>query len=205
MRTDSVILGICGAFFGFLAGWMLHDQYAGRRPMTAPTTAQAPAQGSEPAAAPPRLDEARVGELRTAADRSPQDAGVRIELANLFFDAERYADAIIWYEAALKIDPRNVNASTDLGVAYYYSDQPDRALQQFDRSLQIDPKHVKTLLNTGIVRAFGKQDLPGAAAAWQQVVAIAPESPEGRAARQALDNIRTAHPEAAAAPGSEAR
>ena len=50
--------------------------------------------------------------------------------------------------------------------------QPDQALQQFDRSLAIDPRHTKTLLNVGIVRAFGKEDLEGAAQAWQRVVEI---------------------------------
>ena len=58
--------------------------------------------------------------------------------------------------------------------------QPDRALAQFDRSLAIDPRHTKTLLNVGIVRAFGKQDLEGAAEAWQQVVEVAPDCPRKR-------------------------
>ena len=54
--------------------------------------------------------------------------------------------------------------STDLGVAYYYLNQADRAIKQFEHSLTIDAKHTKTLLNMGIVKAFGKQDLAGAAA-----------------------------------------
>ncbi len=77
-----------------------------------------------------------------------------------------------WYEQALAIEPRNVNASTDLGIGYYYMNQPDRALAQFDRSLAIDPRHTKTLLNVGIVRAYAKEDLEGAAQAWQRVVEI---------------------------------
>ena len=88
-----------------------------------------------------------------------------------------------------------MNASTDLGISYYYTNQPDRALAQFERSLAIDPKHSKTLLNVGIVRAFGKQDLEGAAKACQQVLDVAPGSPEASAARQALDGLRSAHPE----------
>ena len=84
--------------------------------------------------------------------------------------------------------------STDLGVAYYYTNQPDRALVQFARSLAIDPKHIKTLLNVGIVRAFGKQDLDGAAKAWEQVVAISPETPEGQAAKKGLEGLKNAHP-----------
>ena len=87
-----------------------------------------------------------------------------------------------------------MNVSTDLGVSYYYSNQPDKALAQFDRSLKLDPKHAKTLLNVGIVKAFGKQDLDGASQAWQQVIAAAPDSPEAQAAKRALDGLRSAHP-----------
>ena len=118
----------------------------------------------------------------------------RADLANLYFDAERYTDAIRWYEESLKLNPNDANISTDLGVSYYYTNQPDRALAQFDRSLAVDPKHLKTMLNVGIVRAFGKQDLDGAQKVWEQLVELAPESAEGRAARQALDSMKAAHP-----------
>jgi len=69
-----------------------------------------------------------------------------------------------------------------------------QALAQFEQSLKLDSKHAKTLLNVGIVRAFGKQDLDGASKAWQQVIALAPNSPEGQAAKRALDSLQSAHP-----------
>ena len=193
------MLGIAGVFFGLIVGWMIGSQ--GLRNAPAPPAAgvqaasgtQGGAQGQT--AAP--LDESRAASLAAAAEQAPGDAAVRIQLADLYFDAERFAEAARWYEDALKVDPKNVNASTDLGIAYYYMNQADRALAQFERSLALDPQHTKTLLNTGIVRAFGKQDLDGAAAAWQQVVKIAPDSPEARMAGQALQGLRTAHPEAA--------
>jgi tetratricopeptide (TPR) repeat protein len=93
--------------------------------------------------------------------------------------------------------------STDLGVAYYYTNQPDKAVAQFERSLAVDPKHTKTLLNLGIVKAFGKQDLAGAADAWRQVVALAPNSAEGQAAKKALDGLQSAHPSSPSRPGSD--
>jgi tetratricopeptide (TPR) repeat protein len=94
----------------------------------------------------------------------------------------------------MKISPNDANVSTDLGVCYYYTNQPDKALAQFDRSLKLDPKHTKTLLNVGIVKAFGKQDLAGATEAWKQVLQISPDSPEGQAAKRALDSLQSAHP-----------
>lgn len=193
MKTESVILGISGAFFGLLVGWMLGSQSPSSSPAAPPVqTAAAPAGGGQAAA--PALDLARARELEAIAEREPSNAEVRTQLGNLYFDAERYDQAIRWYEDSLRVDPRNPNVSTDLGVSYYYTNQPDRALAQFEHSLSIDPSHTKTILNTGIVRAFGKQDLEGAAAAWERVIALAPDSPEGQAAKQALDSMRTAHP-----------
>jgi hypothetical protein len=43
------------------------------------------------------------------------------------------------------------------------------------------------------VLAFGKQDLKAAETEWQKVVDLAPESPEGQAARRAIEGIRSAH------------
>jgi len=47
------------------------------------------------------------------------------------------------------------------------------------------------------VKAFGKQDLVGASEAWQQVIKVAPDGPEGQAAKRALDSLKSAHPPAA--------
>jgi hypothetical protein len=52
------------------------------------------------------------------------------------------------------------------------------------------------------VRAFGKQDLAGAAESWEKVVAIAPDSVEGRQARQGLDGLKSAHQGTAATAGA---
>ena len=191
MKSDSIAFGIAGIAFGLIAGWIIGSQQApSRQPPAQATTSQAPAQANTRAAV---IDEAKVTALKSVAEREPSNAKPRIDLGNLYFDAERFDDAITWYEAALKLTPKDVNLSTDLGVCYYYTNQPDKALAQFDKSLAIDPKHAKTLLNLGIVRAFGKQDLAGATKAWEQVMAIDPNSPEGQAAKRALDTLRSAH------------
>jgi cytochrome c-type biogenesis protein CcmH/NrfG len=187
---ESVVFGIAGVFFGILVGWMIGSQQA-RTP--AATTSAPPAAAQQAQTAPP-FDQSRATALEATIAANASDVESRVQLGDLYFDAERFADATRWYEDALKINPKHVNASTDLGIAYYYMNQPDRALQQFDRSLAVDPKHTKTLLNIGIVRAFGKQDLEGAAKAWQDVIDIAPSSQEAAMAKQALQGLRSAHP-----------
>lgn len=197
MKPDSIAFALAGMVFGLLAGWVIGAQYATTRAVpltavTAPATPAPAAQGQPPP--PPPLNEADAEKYRKLAEAEPANVAPRVALANLYFDAERYSDAAKWYEDAMKLDDRNADVSTDLGVSYYYLNQPDRALQQFAHSLAVNPKHTKTMLNMGIVRAFGKQDLDGATKAWQQVIDIAPASPEGQAAKRALDAMKNAHP-----------
>jgi tetratricopeptide (TPR) repeat protein len=200
MKSDAVAFGVAGILFGLIAGWVIGSQQTLlRQPAPAP---QAAAVTATPAGspAPPPLDETQVNAFKTNAERDPKNVEARVQLGNLYFDSEKYQDAIKWYTEAFALSPSDVNVSTDLGISYYYMSQPDAALQQFDRSLKIDPKHAKTLLNVGIVRAFGKQDLDGALQAWQQLVQISPNSPEGQAAQRALDSLKSAHPGASGPP-----
>src|SRR3954465_635837 len=196
MKSDAVAFGIAGVLFGLIAGWVIGPNRRRIPPGAPPPQPQAaaPASGTAPSTRAAVLDDTKVNALKNVAEREASNATPRIELANLYFDAERYDEAIKWYGEALKLSPNNVDVSTDLGVCYYYSNQPDKALEQFDRSLKIDPKHAKTLLNLGIVRAFGKQDLEGAMQAWQKVMEVAPGSQEAQAAKRALDSLASAHP-----------
>jgi cytochrome c-type biogenesis protein CcmH/NrfG len=201
MRSESIVFAIAGICFGTILGWVIGTQQAGRRnatqvqlqqsaPATAPTSSGDAAAGGT--RQPPALDEGKVQSLLTIIKSDPKNVGAHVQLANAYFDAERYPDAIKWYEETLKLDPKNPDASTDLGVSYYYSGRTDEALKQFENSLKINPKHAKTLFNKGIVLAFGKRDLQGATEAWQQVVQLAPGTPEAQAAQQGLQGIAAA-------------
>ena len=188
-------MGVAGVLLGLLCGWIIGSQQTIATPAATPSAQQAQAgQAASPQASGRALDENRVAQLESEAERDPRNAAPRVQLGNLYFDSERFDEAARWYAAALEVNPRDVNVSTDLGITYYYTNQPDKALAQFEKSLAIDPRHSKTLLNVGVVRAWGKQDLEGAARAWEKVIEVAPQSEEAARAKQGLEGIRAAHP-----------
>jgi cytochrome c-type biogenesis protein CcmH/NrfG len=193
MKTDAVAYGIAGILFGLIAGWIIGSQYeAGRREsVSTPAAAAAPPPAASQA---PPLDEAKVKAFRSAADSEPKNAAPRAQLGDLYFNSERFDDAVKWYEEALALTPNDARVGSQLAMAYYYTNQTDRALQQLERTVKTDPKHAEAWLNLGFVRAFGKQDLNGAEQAWQQVVKLAPDAPEGQAAKRAIDSLKSAHP-----------
>jgi len=203
LKPQSWIFAISGTFFGLLVGWIIGSQRVGPALAPPPVQTAATAPPAAPAAAP--IDPQKVATLEAKAKAEPANVAVRVELANVFYDGERYDLALPWYEAAFTLDPTSSAVSNDLATCYHYTKQPDKALAQLDKSLKINPTDVQALLNQGVVRAFGKNDLTGAAEAWQKVIAIAPSSPEARSAQQGLDGIKSQHastPPGAGAPGS---
>ena len=193
MRAESVAFAVAGMCFGIILGWVLATQEAGRTSPSLPASAPAAAPPATNQRQPPPLDETRVKTLQAAIEKDPKNAANYAQLGNAYFDAEQFASAIDNYERSLKLDPNNPDVSTDLGVSYYYTNRTDEALAQFERSLKISPNHTKTLLNKGIVLAFGKENLQAAADEWKKVVALSPDSPEGQAARRALEGVEAAH------------
>lgn len=200
MKFESIVFAIAGVCFGLIAGWIIGSQQALMSPrasvvagaqVASPSSASSNPTPGTPA--PAILDETQVQALRNVVDRDPKNAVARAQLGNLYYDAGRYTDAIRWYGESIALNPSDVDVSTDLGVSYYYNNQPDLAIAQLEHSLEIDPRHTKTLLNLGVVRAFGKQDLKGATEVWRRLVEIAPDSQEGRQAKQALDSLSSAH------------
>jgi tetratricopeptide (TPR) repeat protein len=209
MKLDAVVYTVAGMAFGVILGWVIGAQQLGRTAQVPaapqPISQSAPAAG-QPAAggrAAPTLDQGKVDELTAAINTDPKNATAIVQLANVYFDAERFTDAISWYEKAVALEPKNADVSTDLGVSYYYTNRTDEALKRFEESLRINPNHTKTLLNKGIVLAFGKEDLKGAAAQWQKVVELAPGTPEGEAAKRALEGVAAAVHNNQAAPNQQ--
>jgi tetratricopeptide (TPR) repeat protein len=192
MKLESAVYAVAGMCFGIILGYVIATQQIRLGGGAAPAPAQASAPASTTQRQAPPLDEARVQDLTAKLTSNPNDAEASLQLANVYFDAEQFPKAIEWYERSVKLNPKDVNANTDLGVSYYYVNRTDEALATFERSLAMDPNHTKTLLNKGIVLAFGKENLKAAAGEWQKVVELAPQSPEGEAARRALEGIAAA-------------
>ena len=122
MKPDAIATGIAGIIFGLIAGWIIGSQQSalGIVPGAAPTSASAPAPAQAAAGAAPAaavLDENKVKALSTIAEQQPTSAQPRIDLGNLYFDSERYTDAIKWYGDAFKLTPRSVLTLTSFGFS----------------------------------------------------------------------------------------
>lgn len=119
-----------------------------------------------------------------------------LRAAHTSLDAGRYQEAIAAYTAILKRDPRNVEATTHLGVILAIAGHNTDALEAFNRALAIDPSYAHALWDkAGVQEAL--QDHAGVVATLEQFVRVAPAGPDRD---RAQERIRSARARLAAAP-----
>ncbi len=212
MKKETIITAVVFFIVGFLAGYITDVQLnwsSGQKTavargsrlgseMPAPTGGAArdstSLAGGTPQNLPeghPPIDAALITQtLQEEAEKNPRDPEPRLKLANFLYDHQQYTKAIEWYQKALELDPKNVNARTDLGTAYFYTGRPREALGEYRKSLETDPRHEPTLLNTIVVNLEGTHDLAAAQEAWERLHRLNPNNPGLENLKQRLDAAR---------------
>jgi tetratricopeptide (TPR) repeat protein len=194
MKKETIITAVIFLAVGFLAGYITDAQMnwsarqkAAQTVATPPEmpppggAASTPADGAMPQQGlpeghPPIDSAAVIQQMEDMAAQNPKDADIRLKLANFLYDQKQYSKAIEWYERALELDPKNVNARTDLGTAYFYKGRPQDALREYDKSLAINPQHEPTLVNAIVVNLQGTHDLAAAQKAWDRLHNLNPNN-----------------------------
>ncbi len=118
----------------------------------------------------------QILELEQQAVQDPQNVDTWTQLGNLYFDADNFDKAINAYQKSLALRPDNANVWTDLGIMYRRNGQPAEAVKAFDKAIEIDPRHQNSRFNKGIVLMHEMNDIPGAVAAWEGLIAVNPDA-----------------------------
>ena len=168
MKSESIAYAVAGVLFGLIAGWIIGSQQAG--PPVGPGARGPGGLRASPAPPTRRRDRRcrRTSPRPIASPRTPCRACSSATCTSTPSATARRSPGTARRSSS---QPNNVDVSTDLGVSYYYTNQPDRALEQFARSLALDPKHTKTHPQRGHrqgVRQAGSRRRRGGLAAGAQ-------------------------------------
>ena len=158
--TGGIVFGLlCGLLLGscVFKGGPNHETVSGVPSEAAPSQAAAAAPApEEPAPAPGGMDPganvmeavfAKVGKLKQAIDANPSDRPALIELANLYYDAGKFDQAIPYYERALQLNRDEPNVLTDTANSYWMSGHPDTAMKIFREVQAKFPTHWQSAAN----------------------------------------------------------
>jgi len=180
-----IVYAIATMMFGAIAGYIIAVQAGRGAPATAVATQAAATQ------APAHIvDEGELRAYREILARDPKNATAAVKAGNMLYDAQRYVEAVPFYQQAFALLPGDINVSTDLGTALWYSGRAEEALAQYDKSLAIDATHAQTLFNVGIVRADGTHNYAGAVDAWERLLKSNPSYPDVVKVRSLIADTR---------------
>jgi len=130
---------------------------------------------------------------QTLAAQNAREQGNRQE------DAGQWAAAAASYQQAIAVGLDNPDIRTDLGVAYFKSNQPQKALQQYVIAQRQDPKHENSLFNEASAYAV-LGDSARAIAIWRDYLQKFPAGQHVGDARNFIAQVQ-AHGPAPAKPG----
>lgn len=201
MKKEIVITAVVFLSVGFLSGYIFQAQRSWKaQQQVASASAQdhdhdhdhepAGSLAALPEGHPPVDTGTILKTLEEAAAQNPTDPEPRLRLANYLYDQRQWSRAAEWYRKALELDPKNVNARTDLGTALFYSGRPQEALREYQRSLEINPNHEPTLFNSIVVHLEGTRDLEAAERAWERLRKLNPGYRGLDEIRKSLDQAR---------------
>lgn len=187
-RYTWMVYGVGMLLVGSLAGYVLSASVAPGRPAAAVSGSAVPAPVTSAPAA--MVDEQSLKTYRDILAKDPGNFQAAVNAGNILYDGKRYDESIPYYRQAMQIKGDDVNVSTDLGTALWYSGKPDEALAQYDVSLRLVPDHAQTLFNVGIVRSDGKRDFTGAVQAWETLLRTNPAYPNAASVRTLITEAR---------------
>jgi tetratricopeptide (TPR) repeat protein len=110
------------------------------------------------------------------------------KLGDSYFEAQQYQKAISVYEKAIAVNSQDVDSMNDLGLAYFYSGNPDRALAVLANATSTKPDYNRAWLSTGyILLSQGRYN--EAVSPLQKATELDPQGTVGKEAENFLRKI----------------
>ncbi len=126
--------------------------------------------------------------------RAASDVAARLDLGKQYLDAGRVREATNEYLAALKLDPGNVEANTNLALLLFQSGLAELALRSVDRALATDPRYPEALYAKGLIQLMGLRDAKAAVANLRAYLDAAPFGSHRDTVQQLLQLAETGTP-----------
>jgi Flp pilus assembly protein TadD len=122
---------------------------------------------------------AAIAPLQKAADLLPTQSRPRFLLGVAQERSGNFKDAAQSYEAALRLDPKDAQASIHLGNLYLRQNRPADAEQKFRATLEADPSQTAALF--GLAESLDVQNKAEAVEAWKNYLQRKPDDAPARA------------------------
>jgi tetratricopeptide (TPR) repeat protein len=182
LRSNRVLLGVIAVLvtIGVVVGvyWM------GKPSVPEMTAAQDTAQSQ------PVLDQAKLAELTKKVEANPKDVASLQGIADLYFNAQDWANAKVWSQKVIDTDAKNQQGYISLGAAAYNGGDNATAEATWKKGVALFPKNAELHYDLGFLyMTTGRSALMKSE--WDQVIAIDPNSELAKTVQSQVGAVAT--------------
>ena len=110
-------------------------------------------------------------------DTEAEDLAVRINLANIYFQNDRFDEAVPAYQAVLDLEPDNIIAISQLALIYQEQGDSEKAIEMYEKVLKIKSENPNLWFNLGVLY-FQMEEFDKAKVSFDKVLEINPDDVE---------------------------
>ncbi|HDN94490.1 MAG TPA: tetratricopeptide repeat protein [Nitrospirae bacterium] len=119
----------------------------------------------------------------------PDDPKQLAAIGDTYFENQNFQQAIIVYEKAIKLNPKDVDTHNDLGLAYLYTGRPEKAIKTIKKGTEINPIYQRIWLTQGFI-LLSAQKQEEAKQALEKAVELGPGTTIGTEAKRMIGLIK---------------
>ncbi len=192
MTTSKLGVNLIFAFVVALLGVTVMASLSGSRnqPAIIPFTAPESPGNTLPENHPPIEAANRLMALEQMIAEDPQNADLRTQIANIYYDLGQYDRAADYYRQSLSLRPQEPNVETDLATCLFYAGRHGEALEILDKVLEYSPGFRQAMFNKGIVLISGQKDVESGIAVWEELLQSDPEFPGREELKERIRQLR---------------
>ncbi len=118
-------------------------------------------------------------------DKDPRNPELQANLGDIYFENNRFEQAVERYRKVLELNPSDVDTYNDLGLALHYTGRSGNALDTLKKGVKVDPSYQRIWLSLGFVLASAGRN-EEARKALNTAVDLAPGTDIGKEAKKLL-------------------
>ncbi|NOY65548.1 MAG: tetratricopeptide repeat protein [Nitrospirae bacterium] len=133
--------------------------------------------------------DAKERELKALVEKDPQNRDLLFQLGALYFESNRFQQAIEVYKKILTLNDKDVDTLNELGLALHYTGRSPEAVEILRKATTFDPSHQRAWLSLGFVLASSGRT-EEAKPALKKAADINPDNDVGKEAQRILGIIK---------------
>jgi len=130
-----------------------------------------------------------IEELKKIIEKDPKNLQALIALGNIYYDGQKFEEAIAYYKKALEIDPKISAVWTDMGTMYQQLGNLDSSIICYQKAIDFDSKNKSAWFNLGLVYAYDKKEEKKALWAWKRFLELSPDDPHVQVIKEEIKKL----------------